>query len=422
MTSRILIIAPLFAPGKRVGAQRVTKLAIGLRDRGWSVKVLTIGAGMCAREVDPSFRHERLQGIEVERVRAPCFADMVEQCRHQAGFGRVKFLLLRSFTKFVEVFRPLDSWFFPWNERVVERAAQMAQSERPDLLWATVPDFSGALTCHRVSKKTSIPYVIDFRDVPLKLTWTGRAFSRKIMQAASAFSYCAPRQAEAIENLYPGEIRGKPSTLMYNCLDPVEIPPGPGPDSGKPEMLYGGSLYGGRRRISFLLDALGALKDGITLRLYLPAPEVGEVTAAVRQRGLQDCVFAQPLLPRQEFLDRASRAAILLVVVGHNSKVCDHESAIPAKVFDCLSLARPILVAGPEGCEAGRTVERLMRGASAIDTDKDDIVCRLLLVKKKRNKHGKLDMSAAAVEQFESGRILAQYGEFLCEAAQRGNR
>jgi len=423
MNPKILIIAPLFAPDKRVGAQRVTKLAMGLRDRGWIVKVLTIGEGMCAREVDPSFNHEKLQGIDVTRIRALCFADAVARHRHRKGTGRAKFLVMRFFTKLVETLRPLDNWFFPWDELVVRRAVDMARSERPDLLWATVPDFSGALACYRVSARTSIPYVIDFRDVRLKLTRIEKAFSRRIVRAAAAVSYCAPRQIEALENLYPDEIRDKPATLMYNCVEPADAPPAePAPPPAKAEMLYGGALYGGRRRIASLLDALTALRDKIVFRLYLPAHEVEKVAAAVRQRGLGDSVFPRPLLPRQEFLKTAARAAVLLVIVGHNAKARDHETAIPAKVFDYLALARPILVAGPGNCEAGRLVEAIGRGAASLDTDKDDMVAAINMLLENRNKDRKLDMSAAAVEQFESGRILAQYGEFLCEAAQRGNR
>jgi hypothetical protein len=129
--------------------------------------------------------------------------------------------------------------------------------------------------------------------------------------------------------------------------------------------------------------------------------------------GVEQLVKFQPSLPRLDFLSACLGAAILLLAVGHDANGLSHEGAIPAKLFDYFAAARPILVVGPEGCEAGRLVRRLNRGMAVANDRPDDIANAIRRLMAGQGHAGHLDLSAEGVREFESATVMRKVAAFL---------
>jgi hypothetical protein len=297
-----------------------------------------------------------------------------------------------------------------------------------NLIWSTVPPLSSAYLGRQIARRTGVPHVVDFRDVLVSIeaesrtrqqrSW--RLAEQEILSSAAAISYVSPPQIDALAGRYPW-VMDKPRQLIYNWFDAEEIAHCEARRFDGPTIVHGGSLYGGRRKLDGFVEGLARLRNGSrSPGTCVQFCQFGDHSNDVRymselqsRMGVEQLVKFQPSLPRLDFLSACLGAAVLLLAVGHDSNGISHEGAIPAKLFDYFAAARPILVVGPEGCEAGRLVRRLNRGMAVANDRPDDIANAIRRLMAGQGHAGQLDLSAEGVREFESATVMRKVAAFL---------
>ena len=93
-----------------------------------------------------------------------------------------------------------------------------------------------------------------------------------------------------------------------------------------------------------------------------------------------------------------------------------HEETIPGKLYDYFRASRPILVIGPEGCDAGKLVEETNRGIAVGDDDDAAIEAALHRLLPEKNRDGAdLNLSPEAVERFTRSAMVGEMLDFFQE-------
>ena len=433
---RLLIVARDFPPCALIAAQRSLRLARDLSKFGWVPYVLT-ASRRCQIPVDGSFGQDVLSSIPIET--RPCWSIWRHTLDWRSARPWWRWLLGlagRTLDKlFIAPWIPIDGQY-PWVTSASRRGASMVRRHHIDLIWATTPPLSSLYLGRRISRRTGVPYVVDFRDVrrwpprsemPRQLARSFRA-EEEVLRDAIGLTHVAPRQAEILTE-HHAFLRDKPRCLAYNCFDRTEIEIEK-TTFDRPTIIHGGSLYGGMRRIGGFLAAVSRLRSGDAetsgnLLFIQYGTDHGDGAYLARGRidhGLGDGLRAEAQLPRMEFLKHCRGAAILLLVVGHNTGIAEHADAIPGKLYDYFAACRPILVIGPEGCEAGKMVARANRGIALDSDDADRIAQAIELLLEGRGESGELDLSLDAVREFDAETVVGKMADFFSSLVERGTR
>jgi hypothetical protein len=413
----------MFAPGTSIGGQRALKLARRIGEYGWEPFVLTAPAG-CQRPIDPEYGKDVLEKVDVTTV--PCFSLMMHTRYHaeETRWWRQGVLKAgRGLHCCVRRFVP-ETVFYPWVFLSERFGAALVRRVGIDLVWATTPHISASLIAQRIRERTGVPYVVDYRDVSL---YGGSATNREllrrlesergVLREATGISYVAPPQYKMLREIEPG-VESKPTCLAYNWFEKEEWDDVIATPSEELILFHGGSLYGGTRRLDGFLAALAILnqKEGKCKKFVFRQHGMKSSKHLVDQAnglGIGHRLQLGENLNRESYLTACRSASILLLVVGHDFGRYHHSGAIPGKLYDYLAAQRPILVVGPEGCEAGRMVSDLKRGLAVADDDPSAIAAAIERLANEREDIRIWDPSPEAVSEFEAQSVVSQISEFL---------
>ncbi len=431
---KLLIISPHFAPSGLVGAKRPTRLAVSIREHGWQPFVLTFPESCCER-LDPSSHVPSLEEMQITRV--PCWSPWLHsrwwRRRSRPGLNRALGMLGRGLARLTDPVLPTGV-YDPWKFLAIRAGVKLVREHGVDLIWSTSPPAIASEVAYGIGRRTNVPYVLDFRDV--QLLGQDRSFPRQArnqfrreeaaVKQASGITYCAPVQIRELRSRY-GASKETPCCLAYNWLQGQRLTGHSVEAFERPTLLHGGALYFGSasvRPIDALFAGLarlrhihyGASKD-LQFVHFDSAMEASYIGRLAADHGVTDSVSIRPPVPSDEFLSYCRAADMLLVFVGRNTGQIDHAGAIPAKVYGYLSAKRPILVVGPEGCEAGRLVERVRRGRAAVDDDPESIAEAIAWLREASDDPTKLDFSDGAVQEFQEGNVVAKLADFFARVA-----
>lgn len=425
-TKRLLVIASYFYPCGYVGAQRPQRLVRGIGDFGWEPLVLT-PPPRCQLPWDPAADPQAppFNGVTTFPCCSPWRHDVAEPM-YAWRPGNIRPLLRRAFVRLTAPILPVDVGF-PWAIAATRTGVNLVRRHRVDLIWCSAPTISGLLLARRVSSRTGVPFVADFRDVSIEPDGAARDRQERsrarceatAVAAAAGVSFVSPAQEAVLRRRHPG-FDSMPHRLLYNWYDPDEVAGLAPVRYAAPTILYGGSLYGGTRRIDGFMSALGMLRDRragkpavrFVFHSLTAEPGLGKAASELRLDGEVDML---PALGRRDLLAACMGADVLLMVVGHDDGSTQHAGAIPGKLFDYFSAGRPILVVGPRGCVAWDLVERVGRGIGAADDDAAGIAAAIERLLEGQGKNGPLDLSPEAVREFHSDAVLSEMAAFLDE-------
>ncbi len=379
---RVLIITREFPPAIGPHSLRVSKLAKYLPEFGWRASVVTTPIDH-AWAVDASLSTESA-GVDAARV-PRLFA---RNLHPRAGLATRPGPELPSPDEWRLGSRGrVAGWLLPdsnvlWAIPATRVAAALAS--RADVLLTTGPPFSTHLVGAWVHRRRGVPWVAEYRD-----NWTvnplyGRArpiqallrrLERWLLRDCAGVVVVSDAARREMLAAFP--FLGDRVEVAQNGFDADDLPAlAPRPSSF--EIAYAGSLHR-RRDPSALLNVLGRLvtarddlRRDLHLRLMGNIPLwVGE--AAVAALGTE-AVTVDGILPHREALERAGRAAALLVV---SSRAEAGSAAMTSKFMEYLGLRRPILLLTPEG-PARALLGELRIGAAADPDDEEEVEAAVL--------------------------------------------
>lgn len=335
---RVLMIAYHFPPlSGSSGIQRTLRFVQHLPSFGWQPLVLTAQAQAYER-----VSADQMADVPSDTVVERAFA--LDTARHLAVSGRYIAAMARP-----------DRWV-SWRFDAVRRGLRMIKKFKPDAIWSTYPIATAHLIALDLHRRTSLPWVADFRD-PMaqdgypadRATWLQfSAIERDALLRASASTFTTPSAAAEYRNRYP-DAAGRVH-LIENGYDEETFelaatgaalePLTPGAKT----LLHSGIVYPSERDPTALLAALRQLHDAgditpdrLKLRFRAAVAEDQLRTLADRA-GVSAYLEILPAVPYRAALSEMLRADGLLVLQASN---CNAQ--IPAKMYEYIRAGRPVL-------------------------------------------------------------------------------
>ncbi len=419
---KLLIISAGFLPGTNVGAKRPKALASELAKNSEITPFIVTLPGACMTEIEEEF--SLLEDDDVKVMRIPCRSPW-HHClgwRHGTAISRFFKKAGRVFTRRTESLCPIDS-LYPWAMLATRRVSELVKKESIECIWCTVPLMSNSLLAYRVSQRTNTPFVVDYRDLlnpddQSKEMSKLRAVEAKILSACAGITYTAPDQKTSLQKTHT-HITGLPSCLIYNSFDQDGIAAVlqnadqkiPSPTT----LIYGGTLWGGERRMDPVLEAIAKLNqetsEEVVLDYYGRPHDQLRIRQIAHRLEATHCLQIHSPVPQGVFERRCQDASIQLLVIGAGRS---HLESVPAKLFDYLKARRPILIIAPKYCHAAEIVERTGCGIFAHDDNLPEIVAAIksLQLGVTSNRQA-LDMSHEAVREFSHAHAAKKLADFL---------
>jgi glycosyltransferase involved in cell wall biosynthesis len=403
MPGRVLVVTYHFPPVGGIGVQRTLKYVTYLRRSGWEPVVITPRDPAFPLR-DPALLASVPQGIEVHRNLSlePARATMLARRRVASGrksrsttaaeaphserrpSGRPSGLrrLARLGAKGWQ--NLWDTLLFPdqavaWMPFAIRSGLQIHRRRPVDVLYSSAMPITTHLVAGALKARTGLPWVADFRDpwVESPILPNPRFPKRQMQRRTERWIVeRADRVVLAMEGLREMFATRYPSMADkfvyipngYDLADFAGLEPIPS-DPGRFNLLFAGSLYrhgeleavlGG---VELMAERRPDLRSRLLLRFLGRANEENKRIAAeyTAPGRIGDVVRFEDFVPRQEALAQMAGADALLQL---RSAEPGSEMFVSGKVFEYMTLDRPILAVMPPG-DGRRLVDGLPGGRSA---------------------------------------------------------
>lgn len=387
---RVLLVSYWFPPFQAVASLRMGKFAKFLLERGWDVRVIAAGdtnPPTLALEI-PKDRVTHTTWTDVDRV----LEDAVARLRGRAAQSpsdsvgaqltaaaptvERKGSAWRAFARraYQEVMRWPDNRV-GWMRPALAAADKLMESWRPDVIYATSPPATSLVVAERLSRKHSIPWVAEFRDL-----WSDhpyyeysnvrrffeRRWDQRVLSRAAAIVTVSPIWQPRLAARY-----GRPAITAMNGFvveDFPEKPPVAPETSGPLRIVYTGHIYHGHRDPTPLFTALrqiGATPSDVLVEFV--GSEVEGVRRLAADAGILDLVRIHDPVSYRRSLELQLHADVLLHLQWCDPK---EEGTIAGKIFDYLGARRPVLGIALEDCVVAKLIHERKAGLVTNDPAK----------------------------------------------------
>jgi glycosyltransferase involved in cell wall biosynthesis len=242
-----------------------------------------------------------------------------------------------------------------WLPRALPAVVRAVKQFRPDVVLTSGPPHCVHFLGMFLKRYYGMPWLATLRDpwytnCPPEYGWFPgprwqRFWERRMVQQADGVIANTPRCCAGLQAAYPAQRQR--IDFVTNGFDPEFFPP-PAPlmpVQTQLTVLHAGELYCGRNPGPFF-DAVKAVEQTRTsAQVPVKVRLLGRFTEdrfdplpAFKQRGLEHLVEIGGQVPYAEALQAMTRAHILLLIDTPGKKF-----SIPAKLFEYLGAARPIL-------------------------------------------------------------------------------
>jgi hypothetical protein len=389
----VVMIAHDFPPEGNAGAYRPLRFARHLPAFGWRPAVVTVETDFFER-YDPSLLSQVPGDLEVIRVpnRDPWQAFLARRSRRvgarlsQASPAQASRILashrwparawLREFLRSLEARVYDPDIAMGWIAPAAKAVEQLCRRLDAQMIWATAGPVSSFHVAERASRRTGVPYVLDFRDA-----WTitfnefeerrsRRARQRdrynmfRLLSNAQSVIFRYDREAECFWRAYRGALEPWKIRILPNGFE-GEVEPFSATHSEKCEILYTGTLSD--YRYDTFIDAISLLKqsfpqEAARLRCHFVGEGFEAISDRARERNLADILTAEAPLRSTALVQRSQQAAAFLLL-GRPPSMRGYELFAAAKLFGYLKLGKPIVGVLPAD-EAKRILHQV--GASTV--------------------------------------------------------
>jgi hypothetical protein len=365
------MVAYNFPPDGSAGVHRTLRFVQHLPALSWRARVVSLDTNHYQR-YDPGLLDLVPDETDVVRVKAwdawRALQTRRERRQHERKGDVAPVTADRTRTPKRAVFRARARtlvraaeawWYHPdpamgWIRPAVRTATRLCAEKRPDVIYSTGGPWSSFIVAQRVSERTAIPYVLDFRDSwtmayndfeDFRPAWAMRSDRRtlaKLLRGAQAIIFRYQAEAQCYWRAYPGAFVPSHVHIIPNGYqgEPEDFM---SPTSERCEILYAGTLP--PYRYDTLLQALGILKATNPVRARrLRFIFVGDGMETLAERaaaaGLSEIVDTRETVAYSE-VSRLQRSAHALLLLG--VKPARGYELCGSKVFSYLKANRPIL-------------------------------------------------------------------------------
>jgi glycosyltransferase involved in cell wall biosynthesis len=403
---RILILSPYFAPDAAVGAKRFSFLAHQFEQLGHEVEIIAWSCDASGRRDDslpsPSRVH-RPNTLLPHRL---------------ASRG----VAAKIYAKVMDGVVATPDEFIGWLPPTILTGRRIARRWMPDVVIATGPPFTMFLAGGLLSRSIGAPLVLDYRDPWTAFDWLNaksrnntrisKRLERWAVGRADALVFTSDSIEQEFEAKFAGATNPRRSIITNGFNDPLGLEPRPlSPNAIN--LLYAGNFYD-ERKMSPLVDAIRIATDDGPLKNKKFAVHVfGTIKAddwdRIEAIGLRDIVHEHAPVSHAEVLGYMKAADVLYLPWASRMTY-----ALFYKVFDYLSVKRPVLVASKPGAMVAKFIESLDCGESVIGESPEAIAKGL-----ERILSPDRSFTFAGREKFAWEQLAQRYVELLEDVAKR---
>jgi glycosyltransferase involved in cell wall biosynthesis len=370
MTRRVLFVSYLFPPVGGAGVQRAAKFVKYLPAWGWTPSVLTVANpsvpvfdATLAAEVPPQVVIRRASTWEPNyAIKSIVAGPNPANGRSFAFIRRLAKRLVRGLTQTVLQPDPQVLWL----PGAVREGLKLLRETRHEVIFATAPPFSSFLVAARLSRKTGLPLILDYRDEWDICTahWENRrpdSLSRyiqhrlqdQVLRQATAVLATTKSSAQSLARLCRAAASKARFSAIYNGFDAEDFPP-PSALAARHSafrLVYVGTLWNLSSIEPLVQAAREFAQSSPDLASRLEFVFAGRRTDKQQQfintlKELPCGVTEYPYLSHQEALGLLRTACMSCIVMTDQPGA---ERIVPAKVFECMAAQRPILAIAPHG-------------------------------------------------------------------------
>jgi hypothetical protein len=243
-----------------------------------------------------------------------------------------------------------------WISPAVQAIEGLCKRRRPDVLWASAGPVSSFHVAEKASRRTGIPYVLDFRDAwtitfnefeERQPSWARQLQRRnmfRFLKGAQAIIFRYEREAECYWRAYPGALKPSKVWTIPNGFD-GEVEPFVENKRPKCEILYTGTLSD--YRYDTLLEAVRQLKqtfpnEAAQLDLHFVGEGTDAIAIKARDLGINEIITVEGPVAH-DALGPLSKNADALLLLGRPPSMRGYELFAAAKLFGYLKEGRPIV-------------------------------------------------------------------------------
>lgn len=370
---KVLIITFYFPPFEGIASLRAGKFAKFLPEYGWEPIVLTV-------EKIPGLKKNLPVETDEERVfRTPWFDIFSIFKRGIAGDEEksieksIRSSILRRFVRLLK--SPFEAGFvrlpdrtLGWIPYALKKGKEIIKSEKPRIIFSSGGPVSSHMIASILHKKTSVPWIADYRDL-----WSGNYFfprhflidkiealiEKRVMKNVSAFTTVSEELLSYLKKLH-----GKDVFLITNGFDEEDYNFDVVREKGKMRIIYTGNIYPGKREVEFFFRVISNIikemdlsPDFFSLEFY--SSITGKIPELVKKYNLEGFVKINPFLPYEECRKVQKSADLLLILESPEEAM---KGVATGKIFEYLGAERPILAIAPEGGAIDRILKETKRG------------------------------------------------------------
>ncbi len=267
----------------------------------------------------------------------------------------------------------ITSQFF-WKPLAIFHAVRWVRREKIDLIYSTSPNTTVHFIGWMTRLFTGVPWICEFRD-PWTLQWVFRNPLRKIWYEFLE-RQCVRRADHVVtvghvlkaQFAQRGGISDRKVSVVFNGYEHLlETPQGAPEETASSEGLLRIGYFGTVNLFSSPLPFLCALGQLLArrpdLRPRLRFDFYGyfkscvgleeEWRETIQKYALDGVVYSHGAVSRSEAMTQLRSANWLLLVVGGPAGTAElYRSRVPAKIFDCLALQKPVFTIAPLHGEA----------------------------------------------------------------------
>lgn len=324
------MIALEFPPCHSSGVQRTLKFAEHLCSLGFEPLILTARATAYEKTDDA---YEIPKCLDGKIIRVSCF-------------NLKKLLSIKGkYPSFIEFFDKYWPWYFP----AVNKGLKLIKEYRPDVIWSTYPVITAHLIAYKLSNKTNIPWVMDYRD-PLRQHYDDSyhnansiilKLEKKMIKRCSAAVFTTDRTVNLYKNLYPDS-----SEKFYKVSNGYsDLPTSINKVSTDTfKFLHSGVLYNDDRDITSLILAVSNViksnrLDNVNLKFTFRGARINDkIQEQLKQNKVENLFeFLTPI----DFISSVREMEVsdaFILVQGDK-----FQNQVPGKLYEYFKYKKPIL-------------------------------------------------------------------------------
>lgn len=416
----LLLIAYYFPPLGMSGVQRVTKFAKYLPDNGWDVTVLTAEPGAYFAFDKSLLSDLNRPGITVVRTASFDPTRWIKSGSVQLPSERNRrFAALVSQT----VFQPDNK--IGWYPFAVGKGRGLLDREKYDAILSSAPPYTGHLIAEKLSRKSGVPYVLDYRDDWVEnprheypTEWhreVSERMERKVLRTASHVVVINDPIRISILNR-TRDLDLKPGvTVVPHGFDPEDFPEYEKnrPRNDQMVLLYTGVFYDAQRPDAFLegfasfLNVCPEARGKVCARFLGLLPQDSD--ELIRRLGLDQVVQYGGYVSHAEVVMEIKTADVLWMTIGEAK---GSEGISTGKLYEYFGSRKPILGLVPTGTARNALTEY---GAAEIvhPSDVDGVALAIRRLYDEWNSGVQRQPNLECVRTFDRKRIAANLAGIL---------